>query len=517
MLWNDETAATVWSALGEAKEKAQSSYLREVAQLLDMKDNQWSAWMEGQGNICPEDSGSAHEPYLQRYFPNAWNNGNGYLQPMYMPGVQRIIETETTLFHQSPTFFLETPDGSRVPAGDKNMMRFLKMAKQCHLETKLKDAQRTTQAVKTTFLYPSWHFGKMKLEVLTPDLVWPWEHDIAPGDVDRCDWIAHELARPMMGADPDREARRFLRWTGPDRDAYGYPKGEIWTVDTVDVDGNIIMPGGGAFRTSVNLYNQYPYVVLHESEYDEGMFRPLDECYRTFGVGLCLLWTDYHLQIRTHGGVGVATLNGREWDSTKALGTDRTVVLADGESYAWTNPTHDLQGMLMFAQRYLQTFALLRGLSPDSFSIEGKNFATALSAAAMQTSRLDVEAVRKEQAPYYRDKVCDELLPKMVTIWNRWMTAEKIDPSLVFGLEYAEPKQVIGPQEQAQADSMDAKLGQFDPVLAIQKRRKLSETEAEAAFDLTIKRMERLTAATGEGMPRTSPDPETPPGLSAEE
>ena len=510
MLWNKKSAGLVWETLVDVKEKGNSSFLRMVAFLLDMYDNEHAAWMEGSGNLSPEDTLGAHTPYLEKYFPNAWANGSGYLQPFYLPFLRRLVDYVAALFHRRPSFYL-TKDGDRIEPDHEQSKLLAKVAKQCGLTTKFRKAQRLAYLVKTVFLFPSWHFGKMKVEVLTPDLVWPWERDRAPGDVQQCEWISHELQRPMM-AKVDAAERRFLLSSAPPRDWQGKIKNpqEPWKIQVVDYWGERI-PGtaGTVFPGDVNPYRQHPYIVMHDRDFDEGMLAPLDGTMKTAAVGMDLLWTDYHLMMRQHGGVAVANLmNPDKWPLEIPMGPDRTINMGLEEKYGWVHPSYDIQGMISFAQAYMQTYAIHHGLSPDLFTIAGGSFKQAISAAAKEVDRIDVQEVREEAEPYYEDKITQEFWPLFRDIWNKWNPAERFDTTLDLGIDWPEPKQIVSPQERAQARAIEQKLGTFDPVRAIMQDEQVSEKEAERRFELALERSAKIRATSGEGAPRTSPDPD---------
>jgi hypothetical protein len=415
--------------------------------------------------------------------------------PQYMPLMRKVVDYVAATFHRPALLKLRTRDGEALPEDHVQTRRLRRMEIETQLHPALRQWQRRAEGGGTAFLFPVARWGRMSWEVLTPDVVWAWEDERAPGDVQRCEWVAHELSRPMISTNRAREAdaRRFVVWTRNEVkivDRWGRPVADPGLGATVE--GTLV---------SGNPYGLIPYAVLHRDPHTAGMWGPIPESYVTSQVGINLLWSDFHLQMRLVAGLGVANLvDTAKFPERLKYGIDRILKLGPDDKFDFRGPALPIEGMLSFAQKYVQTYAVMRGLQPDVFSIDGEAFSTAISAVAKEIDRVDVQEMREEKEPDLRTRIVYDVWPIGRAVWNVSHPEHRIDHDLDLDVEFPEPKRVVSALEDAQARQARINSGMSDPVEELMAAKPgRTEAEAEALFEKHLARAARLRDALGGG------------------
>ena len=499
MLWTDKSAVTVQQTLKEAKRRVRKDYVRRVSMQQDFYDGDHASWMEGTAVLHPDDEGgysgsTSSTSYLQRYFPNAWDNGSGSLCPQYLPVIQRFTDTVAALFHRKAELGFDL-DGEEVPESDSQMQTWRLIEKSTQLHQMLKQWQRSTYLHKTSPMHVRWSYGQLALEPLSPADWWAWESYDNPVHLQAAQLAMHELPQPINNWAATIE-RRYAVWEHDEKTG-------AWTFHIRNQFGKDL--GDSLFRDGLNHYGQFPYVVAHEGIPRKSIFQDLDDSLLTAQIGLDLLWTDYHLACRMDG--GVLTLKSATPKTGKDLpfGRDRALALGSEDSAAYIQATQNLGAMVDFGGRWLKTFAVMHGLHPDLFAIDGSSFSTAISAVAKRIDRLDVQETREDREAYWEVKLA-ELFDLIRIVWNFWNPARRLDPRLVLKIKWSEPENAVSPLEQAQADQAKINAGLTNPVEIIMRDRRCSREEAERCFEENLRWLERRAAVMPTGT-RQTPDP----------
>lgn len=456
MLWHDKSANETMTILKEAKTRVRESYVRYVTMLKDFYHGDHESWMENVGDpVHPDDATKEFEGYFEQYFPDAWDGGNGSMLPQYLPLIRRLIDVRTGLFHRKANLPLVRQDGEPVSVDDPQVQTWKDIQEQGKLHPKLKYWDRMTDLCRTTMMHPGWRFGQLDFDVLTPETFFVYEYKYAPKRLDLAPLVMHELSQPL-GTPMSDTQRMFVVWERPSR------RGEPWTVRVTDIygreldDQTLFLTADGK-SDPVNRYKRYPYVMAHAEEPTFGIYAELDDSLLMAQVGINLIWTDYHLAMRTqHGGQAVLTVE----DKTKApkhvsMGRGSVLLLQDtgtsgGESFTFANSPLDVAGMIAYLDSFLRTQAMLRGLNPDMFSVNGEQFNQAHTAVAKAMDRVDLQETREDREAYWEMKL-KELFEMVKAVWNTHNPSQRFDDDVTIGVEWADIDTAFDPLHEAQA------------------------------------------------------------------
>lgn len=498
MLWNDKSATTVWDSLQEAKARANAAYVRHVSMLVDFYDGDHSSWMEGAGDpLSWDDEVGCYTGYFKQFFPNAWDDGNGNVLGQYLPLARRVIDASATLFHRPPKLILQRA-GKDLPTDSAQVALWERLQRDMELAPTCKDWQRRTRLCKTTLAYVNWSFGRMALEVLTPDTFWVYENEYAPSRLYLADLIMHELSQPINSSE-SKDGRKFVVWER------GYKPGQ-WTVRVTDIFGKALV--NPLFPSNVNSYDTYPYVIAHDGQPRGGIYADLDDSLLYGQLGLDLVWTDTHLAMRTeHGGQFWLKTVGGASKLPKELvrGRDRTMVLTGEEdACGYAGSTFNVDGSLAYIDTYLRTMAVMHGLHPDLFAVSGEAFSKAITAVAKAMDRLDLQETRQDQEAYWELRL-HELWRRIRTVWNAHNPALAFDGDLELRVEWSDPENsAIDPLTREQSNQAKINTNRTTPAHLLAQEEDIPLEEARkrvlenAAFNAKVRE-----ASGGQGLRQT--------------
>lgn len=475
-LWADQSADTIKQSLMAYKHRVRTDYVRRVTMQDDLYHGDHQSWMEGGGVLHPDDelssSSASTEAYLQRFFPNAWDNGKGSLLPQYLPLLKRTVDTVAGLFHRKPELTLDTADNEPVPTEHPQMEIWRDIQRQTQLAQTLKELQHKTFLHKTMLAHVRWSFGRLRVDPihLADGFIWEAEED--PADLRLAPLVMHELPAPMK-TPPTTTERRWAVWQ---QDAAS----GLWSFAIRNLAGKVLP--NRLFPKGVNAYGTYPYILCHDGQPRTSAYAELDDSLLSAQIGLDLLWTDFHLACRMNGGVvAMHTDQGTKLPRALPFGRDRAMVMGLEEKVETIQLHQSLPDMLEFARDYIKTFAVLHGLHPDSFAIEGQAFAQAITAVAKQVDRLDVQETREDYETYWEGKLAD-LFDLIRLVWNVWNPARQLDPRLRLRIKWIEPREVVSPLEAAQASMARLNGGLSYPVREIMRLDGVDEAEAARVY-----------------------------------
>lgn len=492
MLWTDTTNSAVADTLTEAKRRIRYEYDAHIGEIVDYYGGIFSPYFEGsldttnrvvstssRNSLTPENSGYSNQhSYFQRYFPNAYDNGNGALFPAYLKFLRRLVNLKASLFHRQPRYVWMVGD-QKVEPDSREAQILKKIEYQCRMTTRLKELDRMTRLCKTAFSVWAWRNGRMNLDVYTPDLVDVWQDKNDPASLDACFIITQELPQPqdtMLST----EQRRFAVWERPSAGEVTVGDGNEsteWTMRILDVNGKEL--DNPLFADNVNQYGEYPHIVWHENDPSDCIIVPPDDSYRTMQVGTNLLWSHYLLNAQSSGGVMKLKTQRDFGPSDLPIGMNKAVLLEPNEDFTFEQVRFDAESMVQFAQSYVQAFAASEGIHPDAFAIDGQSFSNAITAVAKQMDRMDLQEEREDSEQYWEYKAV-ELSRKLVPVWNHHNRGDKLPDNLSLTIEWAVSDMPMDPLHQIQARQAAYNTGVRSPVDDIMESDPTIKTRQEA-------------------------------------
>ena len=506
MLWTDSTASVVNETLTEIKRRNRAEYNAFIAELDDFYTGAFSPYFEGEysssnNSSDPDTRSSGGSGYLQRYFPNAYDNGKGAMTPAYLKFLRRLVHLKASLFHRQPQY-IYTINGDPIEQ-DGPLARILKKVEgQCMLTTRLKELDRKTRLCKTAFAIWAWRGGKMNLDVYTPDRVDFWQDENDPANLDACYIIAHELPQPQDTTLAVSE-RRFAVWERPSAGeiAVNGQESDAWTMRVLNVNGKELP--NPLFPDNVNRYGTYPYTIWHEVDPTDCLLQPPDESYRTIQIGTILLWSHYLLNAQRAGGTMVLKTQRPIGPSDLPIGMDRAILLEQQEEFDFKKIDFDAASMVQFAQSYMQAFAATEGIHPDAFAIDGQSFSNAITAVAKQMDRMDLQEEREDSEQYWEYRIND-LIAKLIPVWNYHNPSERLPEGLGLYIKWAVPDAPMDPLHKIQARQAAYNCGLRSPVQDImEENENMTEDEARSRFGKNLRDMRILKNEMDGGLRQT--------------
>ena len=484
MLWNDETAPTLFKELLDEKTAVRDCFVRNVTMLKSFYFGDHVSWMEFvEDNRHLDDREHEFTSYFAKYFKNAWQDGGGSLFPLYLPFINRVTNIRAALFHRAPNLVLvEDETGKGLPSTDDSAKIWKEIQTKGHLNSQNKLWHRMTDLVKTAAMFPNWVQGQIEYEVKTPEELFVKESEYVPYRLDLAHLVMHEL--PSALSDPTTVLeRRFVVWEKPNQ------YHTEWTVRLTDVFGRDLKDGNGdpvdnpLFANGVNKYKRYPYVLSHAMRPTYGIFAEVDDALLQGQIGLNLAWTDGHLAMRTQWG-------GQAWKRTGdpsaqpdelVWGRDVVAMLRGdkdgGEDLGHLNYNLDIGGYLSYVDAFMRTYAVMYGLHPDIFSISGDTFSKAITAVAKAVDRIDLQETREDQEAYWELKLQEQFdLSRLV--WNTH-NKRKIRDDVRLKVEWADPDMAQDPMHEIQSIQAALNSGLMSRAEGVAKLRKIPLEDAK--------------------------------------
>ena len=479
MLFNDKTEQFITDATQRVKDLADADYDSYIEKIVDYYHADFNSYFESDGgqSNTGEDRNDipTSSALLQRYFPNAYDSGNGSLYPVYQKFTRRLINLKATLFHRRPRIVLQRK-GKDVEKDSADQLLWDEIDKGCRLMSRLKELQRTTALCKTAFAFVGWRNGKLCIDPLTPNLVDVYQDKDDPGNLDACWMIEHELAQSVDSQRAETE-RRFTVWERPsnnmpegDGPKLGEPV-DYWSNRILDVHGNDLPNPTFEMeetKTNHNPYGMYPYVVFHEADPITTIFAAPDQSIRSAQEIVNLLWCKAHLAAMMATGVAVMKSQDVE-DSERPWGSDVLVHMGPQDDFKFESTNFQYKDMVDFIQGVMQAYASMDGIHPDAFTINGESFSQAITAVAKQMDRMDLQEEREDSEVYWGEYQLPALADN-----KRFDKPEE----LTVRVEWAPSDAPMSPQEEAQAQQARFNAGMDDIIKWRQDEYGESEDEA---------------------------------------
>ena len=466
--------------------------------LCDFHDCNFAPWFEGDADsvIHWDDTEQSHTPYFVQHFENAVRQNA--LCPQYLPLTKRLVNVRATLFHRKPAFEL-IRGGVPLPADHEQTQLWDRIVRSSQLIPALKRWQRRSDLVGTALMFPRWNGRGLQMEVYTPDWFYAAQSANAPADLNRCDFVMHELAQAVHTIENAAE-RRFAVWEPPQKE------GGQWACFVRGIDGrNLENP---LFANNVNRYGRFPYVIAHREPPEFSILAEPDDSLITAQVGINLLYTDYMGAMFMQGGVLAVQdhVTGRPRDIP--FSRYHALNIPPGSEFGaqYIKMDIDIGGMIAFAANYLKIYAVMHGLHPDTFSIEGEAFASAITAVAKQVDRLDVQETREDSEAYW-ELILDDLFDLIRAVWNVHVPNDPLDADLELRIKWPEPQEVADPLAATQAAQARLNAHLSYRVREIMRIHRCDELEAKRIFELALDEAGRL-AGEAPGI-RQTPESET--------
>ena len=529
MLWQDQTTSAVEQCFLTAKQRAHTDYQRIIEQVVDFDRGLMSPYFESPGsfdkdrNPVPGTGG-----YFQKYFANAWENGNGPLPALYFNCVRRLVKLRATLFHRRPIIHLERK-GVRLADNDPAVLAWRKLERKCRLASRLKALQHATELCESAVGYAAWRNdgmdaagrpinGRVELDILTPDVVEVYQDDWNPGSLDACRIVAHRLPMPVDTPTSTLD-ERWIVWERPGPAVGRIPGStpeERWTCRIIDNQGRPIADWQSRpipnplFADNLNLYGLYPYVLFHRTEQTGQIWGQPNETYASMQKAINLSLSLATLRQWASGGVAVLESQTAE-KSDIPFGPFRAIRVNPDEDFRFAAMAFDAEGTVKWIETLLKAWAVMDGIHPDALTLSGGAFSNAITAIAKAWDRQDLVDEREDAMPYWEDQL-GTLLTRMVVVSNTHSGAtEQIPADLEWDIEWAEVSVPTSPQEKEQAFQAACNSGMDDPISRrMREKPGLSRENAEADFAVCLEvNRQRAEALEKSGERQT---PETPDG-----
>lgn len=398
-----------------------------------------------------------------------WNANNAGHR--YLPLVRFLVRRMAHAFCERPTLTLQNPDGTEADAAQSRTWRDIIR------ETKLYSRLRLIDRWLTLFRQPAigcrFRAGKLKLDVLPP-----YSYDVLQG-LDEPDDLFD--ARALVLALPTPADAQVGNLTSMNF--------AVWTPDTYQAVRRAVVPGIdpsemriGDGPTYVNPYGRIPYIVARDGEPQPGsFFLPPDEMLAQTQISVCLQQSDIDeiLKLQGFGKWILEGMHGKDMPKDWVMSPGVAWPLPEGvkANLVAIRPPVDLT--LAAQRQYLKQIALMRHLSPETFSIESK--ATTALAKAMD---LFEEAVERSSRSDEYIELLEDLFDLIRRVHNTHVDRgerpawPRLDESLRLHVELGDIPQPQDVLRDIQASLVAYQSGRTSPVEDIAREHDIDESEA---------------------------------------
>ena len=337
------------------------------------------------------------------------------VKPLVVNIVKKVVDNLATAYISPPK--------REVEGTDRDKELFEQIAEDSMLSIKMQDASRLTKLLKTAMIRPVWSNGRIRLDILTPDML-----DVVTGDA------PEDLEKVIVTHDP----------TGYTKDV----RRRIWTPDeVVTTDYHF-----STLEREPNPYGVLPFVPLWDS-------LPIGSSFWVKGDSNLInaqdrlndLWTKLLMQI-DYQGMGIFAMKGAKLNG--GLSPLDVVPLDENGDLKVVNPDPLVTETLEAIKELQREVAVNYGLSAAIMSTDSK----AESGVAKLEDNRELLTKRDREIALFR--AYEKQLFRLIKIvWNTNNPGQQFTEGAELAVDFAEVKKSLSESERREIWERDLELG----------------------------------------------------------
>ncbi|KAB1443080.1 hypothetical protein [Pseudodesulfovibrio senegalensis] len=337
------------------------------------------------------------------------------VKPLVVNIVKKVVDNLATAYISPPK--------REVEGTDRDKELFEHIAENSMLSIKMQDASRLTKLLKTAMIRPVWSNGKIRLDILTPDML-----DVVTGDA------PEDLEKVIVTHDP----------TGYTKDV----RRRIWTPDEVVTTDHHF----SILEREVNPYGVLPFVPLWDA-------LPIGSSFWVKADGNLLnaqdrlndLWTKLLLMI-DYQGFGIFVMKGGKLNG--GLSGMEVVPVDENGDLKVVNPSPLVLETIEAIKELQRQVAVNYGLSAAIMSTDSK----AESGVAKLEDNRELLTKRDREIALFRGYE-KRLFDLIKIVWNTNNPTQSFSDSAELAVDFAEVKKSLSESERREIWERDLELG----------------------------------------------------------
>lgn len=407
--------------------------------------------------------------------PNAcqkWSEGNG-AGFMFVPIVRMYAERLSVAFDQAPATYLRRKGSTdRIPEDDAQVVQWRQDERDIKFAATMQQVEETVTALGQVAVSPTWAGKRIRWRVYAPHELLVERGTEDPDSFEGATAIGIELRTVAGGV----KTVRWLVWAR---------EGDAWTCALYDEGGRLI-DMAPLFQGGLNGYGRHPVVLWQWRQPPNGeVFTEPDEPLLQLARK-----TNVHFTDLSHGATHQVHAQPVIWGNPLGVqeggvvtGPDVPVVFAgrrESGDYEFRTPQLNLAELRETINYWLQTFAVTRGLPPDTFLANSST----RNLGAKQQESAELNRLRKRRYPVIMDAM-RETFDVHRAVGNYWARngggRSAYDDDIELEVELQPIARVEDRQAKAQADELAIARGETSTVQLVQQETGVSHAEAAAA------------------------------------
>ena len=364
--------------------------------------------------------------------------------------VKKVVNNLAQVYRQEPK--------RQIEGTDRDRDIFAEIAETAALDVKLKQASRYAKLLKTIMLRPVWRNGRLDLDVLTGDIL-----DVATGDTPE----EIEAVRVTHQGDSTR---------------YDEVTYSLWTADSVKrLDWRYRVT-----EEEPNPYGVIPFIPIFDYSPTSDFWLPGGDDLISIQTAINTKLTDL-LHVIQHQAFGVGYIKGGFGGGMQRLDPATMVQLPENGEIGFVSQQAEIEDVRDSIDFIIKQAAVTNGLSAASLSID-----------PVQASGVSKLADSKELAEMRQDDIAlfrryeKQLFELVRIVWNAHNPTRTISDKATLTVDFADPKPMTSPKEQAETWNLLLEMGVASPVDIIMERNPDLTTREEAKAFLIQLQTERL-------------------------
>jgi hypothetical protein len=398
----------------------------------------------------------------------AEGDGAGFL---YVPIVRMYAERLSVAFDQPPQTYLRRRGSTdRLEETDPQVVQWRQDVRDIKFAATMQQVEELTTVLGQSVVSPTWVGDRIRWRVYSP-----YEVAIGKSPADPDEFTSAEvIAIQIRTADGEAAQSDWLVWTR---------QGQTWGSALYDYGGRL--KSSPLFEAGANGYGRHPLVLWQWRTPPNGeVFVEPDEALlqlaRKTNVAVTDLSHGVTLQIHAQP-VMWGQPDGIQ-DGAVSVGPDR-VLRFNGRretgDFEFRTPATNIEKLIATINYWLQTFAITRGLPPDTFLADSST----RNLGAKQQEEAELQRLRMRRYPLIMDSMREtfEVHKAVGNYWSRH-GGNRIayDEDIELEVELAPVRRVEDRQAKTQADAAEIERGQTSTITLVQQERGITRAEAEA-------------------------------------
>ena len=409
--------------------------------------------------------------YTHAEASKTWSEGDG-AGFLYVPIVRMYAERLSVAFDQTPATYLRRAGTTdRLPESDPQVRQWRRDARAVKFGAVMQRTEEMATALQQSVVSPTWTGGDIRWRVYGPHEIAVLKDESDPDTFESARAVAIQIRTPSGGS----AACDWLVWTH---------EGDAWAVGLYDAGGRL--KSRPLFQGGVNGYGRHPLALWQWRRPPSGeVFVEPDEALLQLARRVNVHFTDlgHGMTHQVHAQPVVWGNPEGIQDGAVITGPDVMVKFVgrrESGDYEFRTPTLNVAELRATLNYWLTTFAVTRGLPPDTFLQDSST----RNLGAKQEEAAELNRLRIRRYPIIVDAMA-ETWAAHKAVCNYWARhgADRVEygDDVELEIELRPIARVEDRQAKAQADEIAIARGETSTVAIVQQETGVTREEAIAA------------------------------------